>query len=127
MTKTEWYARNSGWNVLAILVLFFVGLGYYRLKEYRFSLRVIWYTVEYGAKPNDIYIQPKPQDCDWEEAPKGNKGCHFERELVVYDLTRRGNDSSIRVSEDRGQTWRKLAANESPRPQVVMSWNKIQE
>jgi hypothetical protein len=56
--------------VLAILALIFVGFGYYRLKEYRFSPRVIWYAVEYGAEPSDIYIEPMPHDCDWEEAPK---------------------------------------------------------
>ena len=88
MTNTERYARDSGRNLLAILVLIFVGFGYYRLKECRFSPRVIWYAVEYGAEPSDIYIEPKPHDCDWEEAPKGNKECHFERELVVYDLTK---------------------------------------
>ena len=127
MTNTDRFGGDSGRNVLAILVLIFVGFGYYRLKEYRFSPRVIWYAVEYGAEPNDIYIEPKPHDCDWEEAPKGNKGCHFEVELVVYYLSKRGNDGSIWVSQNKGQTWRKLFANESPSPQVVMTWNKIQE
>lgn len=127
MTRQSDNARDSGRNVLALFALIFVGFGYYRLKEYRFSPRVIWYAVEYGSGPNDIYIEPKPRDCEWDEAPRGNKGCHFERELIIYDLTKRGTDGSVWVSQDKGKTWRKLAADESPRPQVVMSWNKVQD
>ena len=60
MTKTERYARDSSRNVLAILALIFVGFGYYRLKEYRFSPRVIWYAVEYGAELLTPYPPPLP-------------------------------------------------------------------
>jgi hypothetical protein len=43
-----------------------------------------------------IYLDPKPQDCDFWRAPVGNKGCHYQNVVIVRDAkdvreTRRGD------------------------------------
>lgn len=34
---------------------------------------------KYGVAKEMVYIAPKPHGCDFDDAPLGNKHCHYER------------------------------------------------
>jgi hypothetical protein len=34
----------------------------------------------YHVAPENVFIEPKPHGCDFDDAPLGNKHCHFERQ-----------------------------------------------
>lgn len=36
------------------------------------------YSVKFEVNEKDVFVQPKPHDCEWDKAPIGNKYCHFE-------------------------------------------------
>ena len=45
----------------------------------------IKYTAEYLLNPDRITVEHKPHDCDWSTAPLGNKHCHYENMVTVYN------------------------------------------
>jgi hypothetical protein len=34
---------------------------------------------------NQIVIERKPYNCDWDSAPIGSKHCHYEKIVTVYN------------------------------------------
>jgi hypothetical protein len=45
----------------------------------------IKYASEYMLDPEQVTIEHKPHDCDWDSAPLGNKHCHYEEFVTVYN------------------------------------------
>jgi hypothetical protein len=43
------------------------------------------YTAEYMLNDNQVVIERKPHNCDWDSAPLGNKHCHYEKVVTVYN------------------------------------------
>ena len=78
------YVRKAGnifkWFCVAVIVLF----------DLRFP--VAWclqqlnqpagYEMEYYIPADNVDIEPKPDDCDFDRAPRGNKGCHFKKSVI---------------------------------------------
>src|SRR5487761_187056 len=42
-----------------------------------------WYGIRYNVTDEHVFIDHKPHDCDFLKAPIGDKGCHFEKVVVV--------------------------------------------
>jgi hypothetical protein len=40
---------------------------------------------EYNVPESQVFVAPKPHGCDFDDAPLGNKHCHFEK--VVQTTT----------------------------------------
>lgn len=47
-----------------------------------------WYGSRYGVPASQVRIETKPHNCDWDFAPLGKKGCHYEKEAtaVIYSM-----------------------------------------
>jgi membrane-associated PAP2 superfamily phosphatase len=43
------------------------------------------YALRYSTHSEDVVIDHKPHDCDWDKAPVGNKECHFEKVVTVRE------------------------------------------
>jgi hypothetical protein len=39
---------------------------------------------KYQIPADRIYIQPKPHGCAYNDAPLGDKHCHYEKHVTVY-------------------------------------------
>jgi hypothetical protein len=50
-----------------------------------------WYSLKYHVRPENVYIDPKPTDCELWRAPIGLKGCHYERLVVMVSHWLEGN------------------------------------
>jgi hypothetical protein len=44
------------------------------------STRLSW---KYDTESGNVHISPRPQDCDYEYRPVGNKGCHYKKNVVT--------------------------------------------
>ena len=61
------------------------------------------YAFEYFVAPEKVDVEPKPHDCEFMNAPVGDKSCHFDKEVDV-------------VRNERGEV-----------TNVIVTWNKVQE
>ena len=41
------------------------------------------YALFYGINADQIFVDQKPRDCSFWTAPVGDKGCHYERSVIV--------------------------------------------
>ncbi len=116
---------NLGW-VLGIVLVWFALAGFSDLwnSKLRFSM---FYSVDY----DQVTIQKKPTDCDFFHAPIGDKDCHYEK--VVGTVRVRSDNSDLArysvnyVSFDEGKTWTVDDAHPPTKPQVVVSWEKMED
>lgn len=99
---------------------FFLLAGWAGSKLDRFTDRV-WYAMYYNANWSDVNINKRPLDCDFIHAPLGSKGCHYEKEKVVF-----GNEERRKsMQEATTQEERTEIAN---RPNtVVVYWQKKED
>jgi hypothetical protein len=61
---------------------------------------------EYSVGEGHVFVQPKPHGCDCDDAPLGNKHCHYEKHVEVE---------------------RACAAPDCRVTSVYVSWNKVDE
>jgi hypothetical protein len=40
-----------------------------------------WYAMQNDVPSERVYIQRKPDDCEWMSAPLGDKPCHYEKSV----------------------------------------------
>jgi len=45
----------------------------------------IKYAAEYWIDIEQITIEHKPHNCDWDSAPIGSKHCHYDAIVTVYN------------------------------------------
>jgi hypothetical protein len=43
------------------------------------------YSLEYSVDLDNVTVMPKPHSCDWDYAPMGKKGCHYEKFVTVSE------------------------------------------
>jgi hypothetical protein len=60
------------------------------------------YGLKYTDSPDQVFIQPKPHDCEWGKAPLGNKYCHFERQ-ISFDKDEHGKVKAVYVNWEKVQ------------------------
>ena|SRR5215469_5824760 len=75
-----------------------------------FALLSYWLTPEqqrivneYHISKDKVFIEPKPHGCDFNDAPLGNKHCHYEKKQEV-------------AKDEQGHV-----------TSVYVYWNKVQE
>ena len=94
-----------------------------------------WYILQYSNRPpkflgqlsvcaEDISVDKKPHDCDWETAPLGGKNCHYE-EQTAETIIALSTDRRRIVSYDGGKSW--FWAAPGDRPHVSISWVRIDD
>jgi hypothetical protein len=47
--------------------------------EYWFVPEKVRLAKDYGVPQDKVVIEPKPHGCDYDDAPLGNKHCHYEK------------------------------------------------
>lgn len=86
------------------------------------------YALVYNTDSSRVQILPKPADCDWDYAPLGRKGCHYEKEVSVPRYSTDTNTGRPLVTYDDGKTWNWLPEGQKPGPaQVYVTWRKVQD
>jgi hypothetical protein len=45
----------------------------------------IKYAAEYMLDPDQVAVERRPHDCEWNSAPLGDKHCHYEAMVTVYN------------------------------------------
>lgn len=43
------------------------------------------YAAEYMLNNDQIFIDRKPHNCEWASAPLGDKHCHYEKVVTVFN------------------------------------------
>ena len=41
--------------------------------------------MKYGVGLDRVHVDVKPEDCDYNYAPLGYKGCHYEEVVTTFD------------------------------------------
>jgi hypothetical protein len=58
------------------------------------------YALEYSVDSENVFVEKKPKTCDWEHAPMGDKGCHFNK-VVTTQKDQTGKVTSVYVSWEK--------------------------
>lgn len=59
-------------------------------------------SVKYEVPEEHVFVDSKPKDCEWQHAPLGDKGCHYEK-TVAPVKNNAGHVTDVYV------TWQKVA------------------
>jgi hypothetical protein len=62
--------------------LMMFGLAFYFVYQW-FTPEKTKLSDEYHVPQAQVFVEPKPHGCDFEDAPLGNKHCHYEKEVNV--------------------------------------------
>jgi hypothetical protein len=85
----------------------------------------------YGVSNDQVTIEKKPADCNFFHAPLGGKGCHCDPQVTAIKVKTDKSDPARYpvnyVSFDDGKTWTVDNAVPPTKPQVVISWERIEE
>lgn len=89
--RTVAHAYNKAAEGVAKAVLFLV-----KIAAFWFAVAAVIYVCylifasdqtklasEYGVTEDHVFVQPKPHGCDFDDAPLGNKHCHYEKHVEV--------------------------------------------
>jgi hypothetical protein len=85
----------------AAIVIGFLFLGFLASQFTRENEKL---ADKYNIKQDQVVIQPKPHGCDFDDAPLGNKHCHYEE---VVDVGRVCDDPKCQVTGVH-VSWRKV-------------------
>lgn len=83
-TESSQPSPNYGWEKktfqkllgLATVVIFFGLVWTYWMMPEKQRL-----AEKYNVSQDKVFIEPKPHGCDFDDAPLGNKHCHYEKVL----------------------------------------------
>jgi hypothetical protein len=59
------------------------------------------YSFQYDVDLDNVFVDKKPKNCDWEHAPIGDKGCHYKK-VVTPQKNEKDKVKSVYV------TWEKV-------------------
>ncbi len=83
MANNSFNQSNAGENfgrAAGLIVLLIIGLAVY---YFFFTPDDERLSKKYNV-PKRVYAQPKPHGCAYNDAPLGDKHCHYEKHVVVY-------------------------------------------
>ena len=75
-------------------------------------------ATKYSVPQERVYAQPKPHGCTYNDAPLGDKHCHYEKHIIAYAK------NGLVIEKDGGRL------TECPSCavwSVEQSWEKIEE
>ena len=93
----------------AFVVLCILGVIYF-LSTYGVSYRG-WIAFINTVDIENVNIEPKPHDCEWDTAPLGSKHCHYDSHEMRFNPA--GNPA--------------LTGNTGPHDKIVVVWEKVNE
>jgi hypothetical protein len=142
LPPTSEEVKKSAKDLIAVVVLLII-VG---IVVWIWSAGGIFKTVlslRFSVSPENISIEPKPHDCDYNRAPLGDKGCHYEPAVTAYNAAAEvvGGDHAPKYSHDTntgkpivswnyGKTWDWYSGTEIPDQKiksVVVTWSKVSE
>jgi hypothetical protein len=117
--------RDLGWVVMLIIVW----LAWAGFTDFWYSkLRYSWW---YGVDSDQVTIEKEPADCNFLHAPLGGKGCHYYPQVRTIKVKTQYIDfqrgSVNYVSFDDGKTWAVDDATPPTKPQVIVSWDRVED
>ena len=64
-----------------------------------------WVAFTNNVAVENVYVEPKPHDCEWDSAPLGSKHCHYESHVVqTAGVGNHIDDSKIKIAVE----WEKV-------------------
>lgn len=92
------------------------------------------YAVRYQVEPDQVFIDQKPHNCDWLSAPLGDKHCHYDSVVMVYNPDGKVIDGTgvqvnaggSMLSYDGGKTWQQLPPDQHT-AKVIVAWERVEE
>jgi hypothetical protein len=76
--------------LLGLVIVAAIGYGGY---YFFFMPDKDYLSSKYNVPVERVSAPPKPHGCDFDDAPLGNKHCHYEKHVYVYDK----NDQRIEI------------------------------
>lgn len=107
--STRWYSGRSTWyeeigqrlRDLFVLGIVLVIIGF---AIYWFQPEADRLAEQYHVSKDKVIIEPKPHGCDFDDAPLGNKHCHYEKSVDVQRECSRPDCQAVAVYV----SWRKI-------------------
>jgi hypothetical protein len=92
------------------------------------------YAIEYLVNEDQVNVERKPHDCEWDSAPLGNKHCHYEALVAVYNSDGKvidGTDAEVdpsgtEISYDHKKTWQVRPADQKA-TKVTVVWQRADD
>jgi hypothetical protein len=78
----------------------------------------IKYAAEYMLLNDQVIIEHKPHNCEWASAPLGNKHCHYEKVVTVFN-----RDNKI----IKGPAPTNPAPADQTPAKVYVSWERVED
>lgn len=89
------------------------------------------YSWWYDVSSDQILVDKKPADCNFFHAPIGGKGCGYKRQMSSILVKTHDSDTARGpvnyVSYDNGNTWSVDKSEPPTKPQITISWEKVEE
>jgi hypothetical protein len=99
---------------------------------------------EYHVSTDAVVINHKPHGCDFEDAPLGNKHCHYEKTVTAYNAqglqvggdqtplySNDTNTNKAIISHDNGKSWDwlpdEIKSVDRKVTRVVVIWTKVED
>ena len=84
--------------------------------------------------PDQITINRKPHDCEWDSAPIGNKHCRYDEVVTVFNSDDKVidgtgievNASGTEISYDGKKTWQARPFDQKP-AKVRVAWDRAED
>lgn len=128
--RIEEAIKRNHWNIAPWIAGVIIYLGFVTLvHDMWFSkVRYSWW---YGVSSDQVTIDKEPKDCDLFHSPIGDKGCHYKSRmnsiLVKTDSSDLARGTINYVSYDNGITWNVDNSVPPTKPQITISWDKVEE
>ena len=103
LQRTAFRMRLAGkWLLYIAGVIFFLAVMLPKGAMWLFPESKVGYTMKYALADEEVIIDRKPHDCEWETAPLGAKHCHYEK-VVQTDTDQHGKVTAVYVSWQKVQ------------------------
>jgi hypothetical protein len=79
------FFQGIGYLFACLLVLVVVGAIMYGFYYFLFMPDREQLSNKYNVPIERVTVQPKPHGCDFSDAPLGDKHCHYDKHVYVYD------------------------------------------
>jgi hypothetical protein len=115
---------SSGGGIVGLIVVVVIYTVLSSLGSNIFLSRM-WYSTVKDAAWDNVLVERKPPDCDWNHAPLGDKDCSYKR-AVVEQMCRVSTQGRPIFSNDDGKTWNLVDANTACKASVYVGWTKVE-
>lgn len=92
-------AGTIKWDrLIAVLVVWF---GLYAIWGlYHYGPTAIFYALVSPVSLEHVHVTGKPGDCEWGYSPLGDKGCHYEKQILALDSTGALVETTSKTAKD---------------------------